>query len=163
MVERRHGNEFTDIENTALGDVVPGWFGSRAAIPGAIEAGDDAWAFATLAEHFVSLLDKDPAKRTPAHLKIRDLLLARAQEAQDAVDAILGAENEEDKRMNKETDAFVNQVAQKIGKTDKKTPDHDGKSDKKGFGKKAREVVRMASGASGEDEEEEEEEAEEEE
>ena len=163
VLDLRHANEFTDIENTAVVYVLRGWFASLAAIPGAIEAGDDAWAFTTLAEHFVSLLDKDPAKRTPAHLKIRDLLLARAQEAQDAVDAILGAENDEDKRMNKETDAFVNQLAQKIGKTDKKTPDHDGKSDKKGFGKKAREVVRMASGASGEDEEEEEEEAEEEE
>src|SRR5881296_4713643 len=92
----KHAGEFTKIENTAIVYVLRGWFGSLSAIPGALEAGDDAWAFTTLAEHFVSLLNKDPAKRTPAHLKIRDLLLARAQEAQDAVDAILGAENDED-------------------------------------------------------------------
>src|SRR5437870_13260375 len=121
VLDLRHANEFTDVENAAIVYVLRGWFGSLAAIPGAIEAGDDAWAFTTLAEHFVSLLDKDPAKRTPAHLKIRDLLLARAKEAQAHVDAVLGAENEEDKRMNKETDAHENQVAQKLGKTAKQT------------------------------------------
>ena len=147
ILDLRHANEFTDVENAAIVYVLRGWFGSLAAIPGAIEAGDDAWAFTTLAEHFVSLLDKDPAKRTPAHLKIRDLLLARAKEAQDAVDAVLGAENDEDERMNKETNAFVNQLVQKIGKSDKKT-----------FGKKAHEVVRMASVADGEEEKQEEEE-----
>src|SRR5437667_9790966 len=92
MLDLRHANEFTDIENTALVYVLRGWFGSLAAIPGAIEAGDDAWAFTTLAEHFVSLLDKHPAKRTLAHLKIRDLLRARTQAAHDAADTILGAD-----------------------------------------------------------------------
>src|SRR5438093_12853685 len=105
----RHANEFTDIENTAVVYVLRGWFASLAAIPGAIEAGDDSWAFTTLAEHFVSLLDKDRAKRTPAHIKIRDLLLARAQEAQDAVDAMLCVENEREKRMKKATATIVNQ------------------------------------------------------
>jgi len=163
ILDLRHANEFTDIENTAIVYVLRGWFGSLAAIPGAIEAGDDAWAFTTLAEHFVSLLDKDPAKRTPAHLKIRDLLLARAKEAQDAVDAVLGAENNEDERMTKETDAFVKQLVQKIGKPDKKTTDHNDKPEKKTFGKKAHEVVRMASVADGEEEKEEDEEEEEDE
>src|SRR2546422_6831789 len=163
ILDLRHAYEFTDIENTAIVYVLGGWFGSLAEIPGAIEAGDDALAFTNLGEHFVSLLDKDPGKRTPAHLKIRDLLLARAKEAQDAVDAVLGAENNEDERMNKETDAFVKQLLQKIGKSDKKTTDHNDKPDKKTFGKKAHEVVRMASVADGEEEKEEDEEEEEDE
>src|SRR5713226_4697075 len=91
ILDLRHANEFTDIENTAIVYVLRGWFGSLAGIPGAIQVGDDAWAFTTLAEHFTSLLDKDPAKRTPTRLKIKDLLLARAKGAQDALDAVLGA------------------------------------------------------------------------
>ena len=74
------------------------------------------------------------------------------------MDAVLGAENDEDERMNKETNAFVNQLVQKIGKSDKKTTDHNDKSNKKTLGKKTHEVVRMASVADGEEEKEEEEE-----
>src|SRR5439155_26173525 len=47
VLDLRHANEFTDIENTAVVYVLRGWFASLAAIPGAIEAGDDAWAFTT--------------------------------------------------------------------------------------------------------------------
>src|SRR5947199_10672038 len=110
VLDLRHANEFTDIENTAVVYVLRGWFASLAAIPGAIETGDDAWAFTTLAEHFLSLLDKDQAQKTPTHLKIRDLLLTRAQEAQHTVEDILDTEKNEDKPMNKETDAIGNQL-----------------------------------------------------
>ena len=41
----KHAAEFTKIENTAIVYVLRGWFGSLSAIPGALEAGDDAWAF----------------------------------------------------------------------------------------------------------------------
>jgi hypothetical protein len=110
----RHANEFTDIENSAIVYVLRGWFASLAGIPGALQAGDDAWAFTTLAEHFTSLLNNDPAQRTATQLKIKDLLSVRAQQAQDAVDALLGAKNTEDERMNAETDAFTQQVVGKI-------------------------------------------------
>ncbi len=112
----RHGNEFTDIENTAIVYVLRGWFASLAGIPGALQTGDDAWAFTTLAEHFTSLLSNDPSQRTPTQLKIQDLLLARAKQAQDAVDALLGAANTEDERMNAETDAFAKQVEGQVRK-----------------------------------------------
>jgi len=120
IFDLRHANEFTDIENTAIVYVLRGWFASLAGIPGALQAGDDAWAFTTLAEHFTSLLNSDPAKRTPTRLKIQHLLLARAQESQDALDALLGAQNHEDDRMNSETDAFVDQVADEISPAEKK-------------------------------------------
>src|SRR6266480_2109731 len=61
----KHAGEFTKIENTAIVYVLRGWFGSLSAIPGALEAGDDAWAFTTLQEHFDSKLNPDPTKRTP--------------------------------------------------------------------------------------------------
>src|SRR5262249_53280613 len=38
----KHAGEFTKIENTAIVYVLRGWFGSVSAIPGALEAGDDA-------------------------------------------------------------------------------------------------------------------------
>src|SRR6266478_5803061 len=110
VLDLRHANEFTDVENSAIVYVLRGWFGSLAAIPGSLEAGDDAWAFTTLAEHFVSLLNSDPAKRTPDHLKIKEQLLEKAKSSQDALDKILGAQNSEDERMNRETDDFVNQL-----------------------------------------------------
>src|SRR5215831_8862725 len=59
----KHAGEFTKIENTAIVYVLRGWFGSLSAIPGALEAGDDAWAFTTLQEHFDSKLNPDPTKR----------------------------------------------------------------------------------------------------
>jgi hypothetical protein len=110
VLDLRHANEFTDVENSAIVYVLRGWFGNLAGIPGSLEAGDDAWAFTTLAEHFVSLLNSDPAKRTSDRLKIKDKLLAKAKASQDALDTILGAQNVEDERMNKETDDFVNQL-----------------------------------------------------
>ena len=110
VLDLRHANEFTDVENSAIVYVLRGWFGSLAGIPGSLEAGDDAWAFTTLAEHFVSLLNSDRAKRTPDRLKIKEKLLEKAKASQDALDKILGAQNSEDERMNKETDDFVNQL-----------------------------------------------------
>lgn len=110
ILDLRHANEFTDVENSAIVYVLRGWFGNLAGIPGSLEAGDDAWAFTTLAEHFVSLLNSDPAKRTSDRLRIRDKLLAKAKASQDALDTILGAQNPEDERMNRETDDFVKQL-----------------------------------------------------
>ncbi|TMJ15290.1 MAG: hypothetical protein E6H02_02195 [Bacillati bacterium ANGP1] len=112
----RHANEFTDIETSAIVYVLRGWFASLAGIPGALQVGDDAWAFTTLAEHFTSLLNNDPSQRTATQLRIKDLLSARAQTAQDAVDALLGAPNDEDERMNAETDAFAKQVEGQVNK-----------------------------------------------
>ena len=77
VLDLRHANEFTDVENSAIVYVLRGWFGNLAGIPGSLEAGDDTWAFTTLAEHFISLLTADPAKRTPTRLKIKDTLLER--------------------------------------------------------------------------------------
>jgi hypothetical protein len=110
VLDLRHANEFTDVENSAIVYVLRGWFGNLAGIPGSLEAGDDAWAFTTLAEHFISLLNSDPAKRTKDRLRIKEKLLAKAKASQDALDTILGAQNQEDERMNKETDDFVNQL-----------------------------------------------------
>jgi len=112
----RHANEFTDIETSAIVYVLRGWFASLAGIPGSLQVGDDAWAFATLAEHFTSLLNNDPSQRTATQLRIKDLLSARAQTAQDAVDALLGAPNDEDERMNAETDTFAKQVEGQVNK-----------------------------------------------
>ncbi len=112
----RHANEFTDIENTAIVYVLRGWFAGLAGIPGALQSGDDVWAFTTLHEHFTSLLNNDPSQRTASQLKIKDLLMARSQQAQDALDALLGAANTEDERMNAETDAFTKQVERQVSK-----------------------------------------------
>ena len=49
-----HAGEFTKIENTAIVYVLRGWFAGLSGVPGALEAGDDAWANTTLFEHFVS-------------------------------------------------------------------------------------------------------------
>ena len=75
-----------------------------------LEAGDDAWAFTTLQEHFDSKLNPDPSKRTPEQVNILGELQKKAQEAQDRVDEILGAENDEDERINKLVNAFVEQL-----------------------------------------------------
>jgi hypothetical protein len=106
----KHAGEFTKIENTAIVYVLRGWFGSLSAIPGALEAGDDAWAFTTLQEHFDSKLNPDPTKRTPEQVKILGELQKKAKETQDRVDEILGAKSDEDERINKLVDAFVEQV-----------------------------------------------------
>ena len=110
----KHAGEFTKIENTAIVYVLRGWFGSLSAIPGALEAGDDAWAFTTLQEHFDSKLNPDPAKRTPEQVIILKELEKKAKETQDRVDEILGAENEEDVRMNKLIDAFVEKLVKRF-------------------------------------------------
>ena len=107
IFELQHAGEFTDIENSAIVYVLRGWFGGLAGIPGAIQAGDDAWAFTTLFEHFTSLMPYPPDLRTPTQLKILAALKIKAQASQDAVDALLGAKNNEDERMITETDAFV--------------------------------------------------------
>jgi hypothetical protein len=106
----KHSGEFTKIENTAIVYVLRGWFGSLSAIPGALEAGDDAWAFTTLQEHFDSKLNPDPTKRTPEQVRILGELQKKAKETQDRVDEILGAKSDEDERINKLVDAFVEQL-----------------------------------------------------
>ena len=79
-------------------------------IPGALEAGDDAWAFTTLQEHFDSKLNPDPTKRTREQVNILKKLQKKAKETQDRVDEILGAKSDEDERINKLVDAFVEQL-----------------------------------------------------
>ena len=106
----KHAGEFTKIENTAIVYVLRGWFGSLSAIPGALEAGDDAWAFTTLQEHFDSKLNPDPTKRTPEQVNILGELQKKAKKTQDQVDEILGAKSDEDERINKLVDAFVEQL-----------------------------------------------------
>jgi hypothetical protein len=110
----KHAGEFTDIENSAVVYVLRGWFAGLAGIPGALEAGDDAWAFTTLFEHFTSELPSDITKRTKEHLEIQKELKDKAQASQDAVDALLGAKNNEDERMIAETDAFVQSLVEKF-------------------------------------------------
>jgi hypothetical protein len=107
IFELQHAGEFTDIENSAIVYVLRGWFAGLAGIPGAIQAGDDAWAFTTLFEHFTSLMPYPPDSRTPTQVKILAALKSKAQASQDALDALLGAKNNEDERMITETDAFV--------------------------------------------------------
>jgi lambda repressor-like predicted transcriptional regulator len=48
-----------------------------------------------------------PNLRTPTQVKILAALKTKAQASQDALDAVLGAKNNEDERMIAETDAFV--------------------------------------------------------
>ena len=107
IFELQHAGEFTDIENSAVVYALRGWFAGLAGIPGAIQAGDDAWAFTTLFEHFTSLMPYPPNLRTPTQVKILAALKTKAQASQDALDALLGAKNNEDERMIAETDAFV--------------------------------------------------------
>ena len=114
IFELQHAGEFTDIENSAIVYVLRGWFGGLAGIPGAIQAGDDAWAFTTLFEHFTSLMPYPPNLRTPTQVKILAALKIKAQASQDVVDAVLGAKNNEDERMITETDAFVTDLIKTI-------------------------------------------------
>ena len=112
--ELTHANEFTDIENTAIVYVLRGWFASLSGIPGALQAGDDAWAFTTLFEHYTSLLPNNKAQRSADQLAVQKELATKAQAAQDALDKILGAGNSEDERMSAETDAFVKELVKKF-------------------------------------------------
>jgi hypothetical protein len=79
-------------------------------IPGALESGDDAWAFTTLQEHFDNILNPDPTNRTPEQMNILRKLQKKAKQTQDRLDEILGAENDEDERINKLVNAFVEQL-----------------------------------------------------
>ncbi len=112
--ELTHANEFTDIENTAVVYVLRGWFASLSGIPGALQAGDDAWTFTTLFEHYTSLLPNNKAQRSAEQLAVQKELASKAQAAQDALDKILGAGNSEDERMGAETDAFVKGLVKKF-------------------------------------------------
>ena len=114
IFELQQAGEFTDIENSAVVYVLRGWFAGLAGIPGAIQAGDDAWAFTTLFEHFTSLMPYPPNLRTPTQVKILTALKTKAQASQDALDAVLGAKNNEDERMITETDAFVADLVKAI-------------------------------------------------
>jgi hypothetical protein len=70
--------------------------------------------FCAVQEHFDSKLNPDPAKRTPEQVIILKELEKKAKETQDRVDEVLGAENEEDARMNKLIDAFVEQLCETL-------------------------------------------------
>src|SRR5437899_11838311 len=87
VLDLRHAGEFTDVENVPIVYLLRGWFANLAGIPGPLEAGDDAWAFTTLAEHFISLPNSDPANRTRTRLKIQANRLEKAQSAQAAMDS----------------------------------------------------------------------------
>jgi len=84
-------------------------------VPGALEAGDDAWANTTLFEHFVSKLNADATTRTKKSLAVYAELKNRAEASQERLNTILGAENEEDERINELTDKAVQEVLHKLG------------------------------------------------
>jgi hypothetical protein len=109
-----HANEFTDIENTAIVYVLRGWFAALSGIPGALEASDEVWAFTTLFEHFTSLLNGDVTTRSKVSKKVYAILQQKAKDAQDNLNTILGADTNEDERINKLTDDFVQEVIKKI-------------------------------------------------
>ena len=111
----KHANEFTDIENTAIVYVLRGWFASLAGIPGALEASDDVWALTTLYEHYTSELNSDVTKRSKTANKAQAILGAKAKDAQDKLNTILGADTAEDERINALTDAFTKDVIKQIG------------------------------------------------
>jgi len=52
-------------------------------VPGALEAGDDAWANTTLFEHFVSKLNADATTRTKKSLAVYAELKNRAEASQE--------------------------------------------------------------------------------
>src|ERR1700752_2173055 len=85
VFELQHAGEFTDIENSAIVYVLRGWFAGLAGIPGAIQVGDDAWAFTTFFEHFTSLIPYPPDLQTPTQVKILAALKTKAQASQDAL------------------------------------------------------------------------------
>ena len=111
-----HVLEFTQTENTSIVYVLRGWFGALAAIPGAIEAGDDAWSATVLQEHFESTLSQVLSERTPLQLKALALLKMNAKASQDKVDEILGAKNEEDERLNDDLATYIASVIGKLTK-----------------------------------------------
>jgi hypothetical protein len=102
-----HVLSFTQTENTSIVYVLRGWFGNLAGIPGALEAGDDAWSNTVMFEHYDSTLDQNLAERTPEQVAMFNTLKANAQKSQDALDAILGAGTGEDTRLNTALAAYV--------------------------------------------------------
>jgi hypothetical protein len=110
-----HAGEFTKIENTAIVYVLRGWFAGLAGVPGALEGGDDAWANTTLFEHFVGKLNSDPKTRTKESRAVYAELNKRAEASQERLNTILGADNEEDERINELTDKAVQEVLHKLG------------------------------------------------
>jgi hypothetical protein len=110
-----HAGEFTKIENTAIVYVLRGWFAGVAGVPGALEAGDDAWANTTLFEHFVGKLNADAKTRTKESRAVYAELNKRAEASQERLNTILGADNEEDERINELTDKAVQEVLHKLG------------------------------------------------
>jgi hypothetical protein len=110
-----HAGEFTKIENTAIVYVLRGWFAALSGIPGALEASDDVWATTTLFEHFTSELNSDAATRTKESLAVSSELQQRAKDSQDRLNSILGADTNEDERINTLTDQLVADVLKKLG------------------------------------------------
>ena len=110
-----HAGEFTKIENTAIVYVLRGWFAALSGIPGALEASDDVWATTTLFEHFTSELNGDPTTRTKQSNEVQAELALRAKASQDRLNKILGADTDEDERINDLTDRIVDEVLTKFG------------------------------------------------
>jgi hypothetical protein len=80
-----------------------------------LEAGDDAWANTTLFEHFVSKLNADATTRTKESRAVYTELKERAEASQERLNTILGADSEEDERINELTDKAVQEVLHKLG------------------------------------------------
>ena len=115
IVDRlNHVLEFTETENTSIVYVLRGWFAGIAGIPGALQAGDDAWSNTVMLEHFQSTLDQDVEKRTPLQRKALLALQDNAKKSQAALDIVLGAGTVEDERLNSALRAFVGNLIKKL-------------------------------------------------
>jgi hypothetical protein len=79
-----------------------------------IGSGRHAWANTTLFEHFVSKLNADATTRTKESRAVYAELKTRAEASQERLNAILGADNEEDERINELTDKAVQEVLHKL-------------------------------------------------
>src|SRR6266496_3438414 len=112
-----HAGEFTKIENTAIVYVLRGWFGALIRPENAteiVQASDDVWAKQTLFEHFDSELNSDPTTRTRESRAVLSELRARAEAAQEKLNALIGDTNE-DERINDKIDKIVEDVIKKLG------------------------------------------------
>src|SRR5438132_14319936 len=109
----KHAGEFTKIENTAIVYVLRGWFGSLSAIPG-------HWKPETTLGRLprfknISTANSIPTRPSEPGSRWFSLgLQKKAKKTQDRVDEILGAESDEDKRINKLVDAFVGQLVKQF-------------------------------------------------
>src|SRR5436189_6325329 len=93
-----HAGEFTKIENTAIVYVLRGWFGALIRPENAtaiVQESDNVWAKTTLFEHFVSELDSDKATRSKESIAVYEELQARAKNAQDKLNELLGETDED--------------------------------------------------------------------